>query len=64
VRNLLLAGLAWGAFLLARRSMIPGLRAPAVLLLALVGALVVLATEARRVFAVTSHSHHDGGGAA
>ena len=63
-RNLLLAGLAWSAFLVARRSVVPGLRAPAVLLLALLGALVVLAAEARRVFAVTSHSHHDEGGAA
>jgi hypothetical protein len=63
-RNLLLAGLAWGAFLLARRSVVPGMRAPAVLLLALVGALIVLAAEARRVFAITSYSHHDEGGAA
>jgi hypothetical protein len=63
-RNLLLAGLAWSAFLLARRSMVPGLRAPAVLLLALLGALVVLAAEARRVLGTTSYSHRDEGGAA
>jgi hypothetical protein len=62
-RNLLLAGLAWSALLLARRSTVPGLRAPAVLLLALLGALVVLAAEARRVLVTSSYSHRDEGGA-
>jgi hypothetical protein len=63
-RNLILAGVAVGACLLAWRSAAPGPRAPVILLLALLSALLMLSAEARRVTRMVRDASRDQGEAA
>ena len=63
-RNLVLAAGAGSACLLAWRSATPGLRAPVILLLALLSALLMLGAEARRVTRMVRDRSRDQGEAA
>lgn len=62
IRNLLLAAIAAIACLLAWRATAPGLPAPAILLFALLGALLILGGEARRTTQLIRSPLHEEGG--
>jgi hypothetical protein len=62
IRNLLLAAVAAIACLLAWRAEVPGLPAPAILLFALLGALLVLGSEVRRTTLMIRSPARDEGG--